>query len=266
MKDGSKTERERTDASVALTKAYGDYGFALRDLEQANLEAGDAGERMAEYMAMAVQLGLDPASEATKRTLGAMFGLGTEMDKIAAPSAEVKDAMERLKDPLYAASEEGRLAAAQMAALGYVMKDLNGTQIWVKANGDTREAQAAVGRLARQLADFYGIQQMDTNLDWSTRVNAGDKRLKYGGLARAYGYAKGGMVRDGMFVVGEQGPELGIKQGGAVRIFSNSESNRMLSSMPSSQSSGDVYVTVNGSNVSPQDVGREVLWALKVAG
>jgi hypothetical protein len=74
------------------------------------------------------------------------------------------------------------------------------------------------------------------------------------------------MVKDGLFSVGERGPELGMKQGSSVRIFSNAESNRMLSPMVSSQSGGDVYVTVNGSNVSPQDVGREVLWALKVAG
>jgi TP901 family phage tail tape measure protein len=79
-------------------------------------------------------------------------------------------------------------------------------------------------------------------------------------------FYKGGMVQDGLFSVGERGPELGIKQGSSVRIFSNAQSNQMMQPFMSSQSSGDVYVTVNGSNVSPQDVGREVLWALKVAG
>ena len=79
-------------------------------------------------------------------------------------------------------------------------------------------------------------------------------------------FAKGGMVSDGLFSVGEEGPELGMKQGSSLRIFSNAASNRMMSIPNSEQSGGDVYVTVNGSNVSPQDVGREVLWALKVAG
>ena len=79
-------------------------------------------------------------------------------------------------------------------------------------------------------------------------------------------FAKGGMVGDGLFSVGEEGPELGMKQGSSLRIFSNAASNRMMSIPNSEQSGGDVYVTVNGSNVSPQDVGREVLWALKVAG
>ncbi len=261
MKDGTKSEQERTDASVALTKAYGDYGFALRDLEKANLEAGDAGAAMAEYMAMAVQLGLDPAAESTKRTLGAMFNLGTELNKIAAPTDEVKDAMERLKDPLYAMTDEGRLAAAQIAALGYVMKDLNGTQVWVKTNADTREAQAAVGKLARQLADFYAIQQMDTNLDWNTRVNAGDKLFKYANLARAYGYAAGGMVSDGLFVVGEQGPELGMKQGGAVRIFSNPQSRSMMTGAGTTASQ-EVNITINTVAGDPSAIERVVIDAI----
>jgi TP901 family phage tail tape measure protein len=263
-KDGSKTEQEKKDAAIALTKAYGDYGFALRDLDKANTAAGGSSQAMQEYLQMAVSLGLDPAAESTKKTLGAMYNLGTELGKIQAPSDELKGAMERLKDPVFAAGEEGKVAAAQLAAMGWVMKDINGTQVWVQANADTEGARANLGRLARQLADLYKIQQADTGLDLSTRVNAGDKMIKYHNIAQAYGYASGGMMRDGMFVVGENGPELGIKQGGAVRILSNPQSTKMLSDnkMPGGNV---VNVNVNGSDLSPQDVGREVLWALKVS-
>lgn len=41
-------------------------------------------------------------------------------------------------------------------------------------------------------------------------------------------YASGGMVSDGWFTVGEQGPELGYKQGSQTRIFSNPQSQQMI--------------------------------------
>jgi phage-related protein len=43
------------------------------------------------------------------------------------------------------------------------------------------------------------------------------------------GYASGGAVRDGLFMVGEHGPELGYKSGSQMRIFSNSATSGMLS-------------------------------------
>lgn len=78
-------------------------------------------------------------------------------------------------------------------------------------------------------------------------------------------FAKGGMVGDGPFIVGEQGPELGYKIGSSVRIFSNPDSKQMLSSS-GSMSGGPVNVYVNNSGASPYEIGREVLWATKVAG
>lgn len=42
-------------------------------------------------------------------------------------------------------------------------------------------------------------------------------------------YERGGVMTDGLFMVGENGPELGVKSGGTVRIFSNPQSSRMLS-------------------------------------
>lgn len=78
-------------------------------------------------------------------------------------------------------------------------------------------------------------------------------------------YAKGGMVEDGPFIVGENGPELGVKIGSSVRIFSNPETNKMVSG-GGSMSGGPVNVYVTNSQASPYEIGREVLWATKVAG
>ena len=78
-------------------------------------------------------------------------------------------------------------------------------------------------------------------------------------------FARGGMVGDGPFMVGEQGPELGYKIGSSVRIFSNPETKQMLSS-GGSMSGGPVNVYVTNAQASPYEIGKEVLWATKVAG
>lgn len=78
-------------------------------------------------------------------------------------------------------------------------------------------------------------------------------------------YARGGMVSDGPFMVGEQGPELGYKIGSSVRIFSNPETKQILSS-GGSMSGGPVNVYVTNAQASPYEIGKEVLWATKVAG
>lgn len=263
--DGTKTEQEKNDAAIALTKAYGDYGFALRDLERANLEAGDAGAKMTEYMDMAVKLGLDPAAESTKRTLGAMYGLGSEMGRLAAPSADVKAKMDALKDPLYAASEAGKVAAAQLALMGWQMRDINGTPVWVKVDADTDRAKAALGSLLRNLSTTYRLIADDDQVNDFKRAAASIKAWQYGAMASAYGYAEGGMIRDGMFVVGEQGPEIGIKQGGAVRILSNPQSRQMLADVGGGGGSTNVAYTINV-EVSPTTdkaaVGRSIVEAI----
>jgi hypothetical protein len=78
-------------------------------------------------------------------------------------------------------------------------------------------------------------------------------------------FARGGMVGDGPFIVGEQGPELGYKIGSSVRIFSNPDTKQMLSS-GGSMSGGPVNVYVTNAQASPYEIGKEVLWATKVAG
>jgi hypothetical protein len=78
-------------------------------------------------------------------------------------------------------------------------------------------------------------------------------------------YATGGMVEDGPFIVGERGPELGYKIGSSVQIFSNPETKQMLSS-GGSMSGGPVNVYVTNAQASPYEIGKEVLWATKVAG
>ena len=77
-------------------------------------------------------------------------------------------------------------------------------------------------------------------------------------------FAKGGMVGDGPFMVGEQGPELGYKIGSSVRIFSNPDTKRIMGG--GGMGGGTVNVYVTNAQASPYEIGKEVLWATKVAG
>jgi hypothetical protein len=85
------------------------------------------------------------------------------------------------------------------------------------------------------------------------------------------GWAFGGPVTAGMpHMVGERGRELFIPSTDGV-IVPHYESRRILSD-PAPATTGPqttnnvVNVTVNKTEASPYEIGRELLWAMKVAG
>jgi TP901 family phage tail tape measure protein len=120
-------------------------------------------------------------------------------------------------------------------------------------------------------AAFNGIKNL-----WNSTIGGFGFKVpdwvKYTGVGAAIAgkefriptFAAGGIVGDGPFIVGEQGPELGFKVGSSVRIFSNPESQRMTGG--AGMSGGTVNVYVTNAQASPYEIGKEVLWATKVAG
>jgi TP901 family phage tail tape measure protein len=120
-------------------------------------------------------------------------------------------------------------------------------------------------------AAFNGIKNLWNNTIGGFGFKVPDW-VKYTGVGAAIAgkefriptFAAGGIVGDGPFIVGEQGPELGFKVGSSVRIFSNPESQRMTGG--AGMSGGTVNVYVTNAQASPYEIGKEVLWATKVAG
>jgi TP901 family phage tail tape measure protein len=82
-------------------------------------------------------------------------------------------------------------------------------------------------------------------------------------------FYNGGMVQDGLFTVGERGPELGMKQGSSLRIFSNSQSQKMLADASGSAMGGGRGMTGGGSvynitiNMPPGSNGADVVDSIK---
>jgi hypothetical protein len=79
-------------------------------------------------------------------------------------------------------------------------------------------------------------------------------------------FYNGGVVKDGLFSVGERGPELGIKQGSSLRIFSNPQSQKMLAGVNTGGSSSTSITYEINVSVSPTadkaTIGRELVEAI----
>ena len=144
-------------------------------------------------------------------------------------------------------SEAARGVGYDILTVGAAADSVDGKTVNVGVNLDMAQAKA-------RLAYLDSVKDPVTGY-----VSLGDI------YAASNMYAKGGMVADGPFMVGEQGPELGYKIGSSVRIFSNPETKQMLSS-GGSMSGGPVNVYVTNAQASPYEIGKEVLWATKVAG
>lgn len=102
---------------------------------------------------------------------------------------------------------------------------LGGQEINVPVTAHTQEFY---DRVAAML-NWAAAQSVNVGLNVGNAVGRGVK-----------GFASGGSPGNGMFVVGEQGPELMSKQGSSLRVFSNSDSRAMAGG----KSGGDVHVTV----------------------
>jgi len=118
-------------------------------------------------------------------------------------------------------------AMGDLENLGTVAGEVGKAEVDIPVTADTGDAVAKLRDLAHKVVGiFRGMGESGMLGAINTRI-ADILEARF----RAVGaYAQGGMVGDGMFVVGEQGPELGVKQGSSVRIFSNPDSRKMLSS------------------------------------
>ena len=148
-------------------------------------------------------------------------------------------------------SEAARGVGYDILQVGAAADTVDGKKVNVAVNLDMKQAYARLDYLNKMKDPVTGF------------ISLGDI------WAASQMFAKGGQVQDGPFIVGENGPELGYKIGSSVRIYSNPESKQMLSAgamSGGSMSGGPVNVYVTNAQASPYEIGKEVLWATKVAG
>ena len=212
-------------------------------------------------------------------------------DELNAAVRDYGPASQQAKDKTLAAAQAAISYKGDLRDLESTMVQGNGVAEFVGQLNDLEvagfdpntEAAKALG------GEIYGVAMQAANLDGATiemsmtldarQVKAKMDYLKsqvdpatgfvpLGAVYALGSFAKGGQVQDGPFIVGEEGPELGMKIGSSVRIFSNRDSSRMLETAGVGPGGGGdtVNVYVNGSNASAYDIGREVLWSRKVAG
>lgn len=203
-------------------------------------------------------------------------GNKTEDEKKAAWMAAAQAAISYKGDLLgleQAAKTNGATTGALQSQLGDLSKfglDTTGTAA-KRATYDLMLLGAnaeEVGKKEVNIPVDLEMSKVKARLDWLRSQANQDTGFVPLEALYAVPFAKGGMVGDGMFVVGEQGPELGYKQGAQVRIFSNPDSQRMVSSnlvgTAPARASGDVNVYVNQPNSSAYEIGRELRWQMAV--
>jgi hypothetical protein len=220
-----KSQQAVTEAQTKLNEATRKYGPDSKEAKDAALANAEAAIGLKGDLIDLKQANLDGAG-----------------------APELAAQMEDLKrfgfDPT---SEAARGVTYDILGVGAMADSVDGKTVNVGVNLDMAQAKA-------RLAYLDSVKDPVTNY-----VSLGDI------YAASNMYARGGMVADGPFMVGEQGPELGYKIGSSVRIFSNPDTKQMLSS-GGSMSGGPVNVYVTNAQASPYEIGKEVLWATKVAG
>lgn len=221
-------------AQEALTKAQTDYNTAVKDYGQGSPQAvAAAGDQL--------EAGLK-LEEAIIKLNKAQTDGSTSSEAMAGKVAEIS----RL---FGIGSIDLETYKTRMLELGETVEFINGKPVVVKI-----DFQAILNAIAaaKELDDrFLSLNGLMRGFDGKIYDQGGK-------LTMTPKFADGGMVGDGMFMVGEQGPELGYKSGNSVRIFSNPDSARMIGS--SSSGSTNIYNTINmpaGAN------GDDVVRALK---
>jgi hypothetical protein len=139
--------------------------------------------------------------------------------------------------------------------VGSAADTVDGTNVNVPVNSNAGQVAQDFSDLMERIKAVYNPRSYNFT-DYGTGGIDGNRYTPF---------RYGGMMGDGPFIVGEQGPELGYKIGSSVRIFSNPETNKMLAN-GGAMSGGPVNVYVTKTDASPYEIGKEVLWAAKVAG
>ena len=240
LKELSDELRAQTDPYFAAYKGQKDMKTAQDELNEATRKYGPNSK---EAQAATVK-----AAEAAIGYRGDLIDLKSTMVQ-GNGFAEFQGQLDGLKqygfDP---SSQAAKNLSYDILGVANTAGSVDGTEVNIGMDLDARKVKAKIDYLRSQTDPATGF-------------------VPLGAIEALSGFAKGGMVQNGPFLVGEEGPELGYKSGSTVRIFSNKDSSRMVEPMNAGNGKGDtINVYVNNSNASAYDIGREVLWSRKVAG
>jgi len=255
LKDWNDTVKAQFDPLFAMEDA-------LQGVEDQNQAVADAQQRINEAYKDGDLPGVAQATRDLEQAQRGLLGAHLEVDvasrnlteAVKNGSVSIVDA-KRYVDNL-AASErisatDAMFMKAQLDAIGIKAAEIDGKQALVTVKADVTQALVALGAVIGQI----NILGQTVNAHAITNGSQGVYIEGVGTIAPGSlgGFASGGMVGDGWFTVGEQGPELGFKRGSSVEIFSNSQSKSMMGG----GNSYTLNVTV-GAGADPRAAAREI--------
>jgi hypothetical protein len=213
-----KSQQAVTDAQTKLNEATAKYGPESKQAKDAALASAEA--------AIGLKGDLIELKQANQNGAGA-----PEL------AAQLEDLKRFGFDPT-AKSAQG--VAYDILTVGAAAESVDGTKAKVGVELEMSQAYARINYLNSVKDPVTGY------------ISLGDV------FAASQMFAKGGMVGDGPFIVGEEGPELGYKIGSSVRIFSNSDTKQMVTAGASSAVTTNVVV-----NMPPGSNGADVVDAIR---
>jgi hypothetical protein len=263
LKDWADTVKAQFDPVFAYQDAVGDQAEAVKALADAQRNVNDAVAKFGPDSAEA-QEAMRQLNTAEQNLIISTGDLDAKqrglLDGILAgevPLADAIDTIRRLgaEHGLTAEQIQGQIDKFNFLALTVLNTKFPSVDIQVTSN-----AAEVLDRLVRIRDAMKDLKAQSDKNPFGATVTAD-----------AEGRAFGGPVTAGMpHMVGERGRELFIPSTDGV-IVPHYESRRILSeSSPATtgpQTTNNVVnVTVNKTEASPYEIGRELLWAMKVAG
>lgn len=246
LRDVADELRKQTDPYFAALKAQEDFNAAQQNYVLTSLDSTKSTDDKKRAYVEAAKAGLAYKGELSDLKVAELENGATTQ----ALEGHLKDLAALGLDP---AGKSAQGALGDFKNLKSEADRLDGTEVAMSVRLEMKKVQERLDWLKSQMNPYASADGRN-----------------YIPLEALYAmpFAMGGMVPDGLFMVGEQGPELGVKSGDSVRIFSNPDTRRMLapSSTGGSMGRGDVNVYVNQPKSSAYEIGRELRWTLAVTG
>lgn len=244
LKDLAEEIRAQTDPYFAAMRAQEQFNEAQQAYVLTSLDSTKSTDDKKRAYITAAQAGLAYRGELIDLNRAELENGATTQ----ALEGHLKDLAALGLDPT---SESAQDVIGDFRGIKTRADELNGSHIKMAVSADTTNAKNKLEEIRNIIRDILGLDNTLTG--------------EYGRGLGITKRAMGGMVPDGLFMVGEQGPELGVKSGDSVRIFSNPDTRRILSTTGvGGAGSGDVNVYVNQPKSSAYEIGRELRWQMAV--
>ena len=275
--EGKKGTQEYAAALDDWLKSGLSYADALTKMDVAQLKGDSSAAKLQTALDMMAKVGVTPTAEQLdnlKTRLGLVTGA---MNDIKDPGQAYTDILNKMKvdgmDPAKLAAGDylgqlqhlaDKMDPANPLRVNILqtisqLQTLGGQKPDIDIRVETYAAITAIQSVEDRIAAMKQFAYQPASLNFTYYPDGGVDGNHY------TPWATGGMMTDGWFTVGEQGPEMGYKSGASTRIFSNSQSRSLLSANSGAAGSNGANYSINvnvDATADKASIGRVIVEAI----